>query len=139
MNSFLNFLLYFTTSIVLLFVFIQAYVLITPHQNFLLIKSGNIPISIVLAGAMIGFVMPLVVLSLVGVGWLDFVIWSVIAGLVQLGLFWFLYKIFPIDFEKYGQENVSMHVDRAIIAQSIVHAISSFCVGIINAFSHIPF
>jgi putative membrane protein len=55
----LHFLLYFTTSVVLLAAFLGAYTLLTRIPEWRLIKGGNTAVAVALGGAMIGFALPL--------------------------------------------------------------------------------
>jgi putative membrane protein len=55
----LNFLLYFTTAVILLAAFLAAYTLLTHLHEWRLIRSGNTAVSVALGGAMIGFALPL--------------------------------------------------------------------------------
>lgn len=54
-----NFLLYFTTSVILLAAFLAAYTLLTHIHEWRLIRSGNTAVALALGGAMIGFALPL--------------------------------------------------------------------------------
>jgi putative membrane protein len=76
--------------------------------------------------ALIGFTLPMLSVSYHGVNFVDFLIWAVIAGILQIILFKALYWIIPMQIEE----------DNRAIA--IIYAVLAFCVGLINAFSLIP-
>lgn len=82
------FFAYFLTGMVLVGIFTAAYVRITPHDEFALIRQGNCAAVPALLGAVIGFMLPLTSAMRHGVNWIDFVIWAVIAACVQIAAFY---------------------------------------------------
>ncbi len=56
-----NFLLYFIASVVLFAAFLAAYTRFVPLHEWRLIREGNTAVALALAGAMLGFAMPLAV------------------------------------------------------------------------------
>ena len=54
-----QFLLYFSLSLALLVVFLAVYLAVTPYHELTLIRQGNAAAAISLAGAIVGFVLPL--------------------------------------------------------------------------------
>jgi putative membrane protein len=79
-----NFLLYFTTSAVLLAAFLAAYTLVTDIQEWRLIRSGNTAVAVALGGAMIGFALPLASAIVHSQSLADSVVTAAIALVVQL-------------------------------------------------------
>lgn len=120
------FVTYLVASLVLLAVFTRIYVVLTPYSEFEQIKAGKMAPAISLGGAMLGFTLPLLSMSFYGVNFLDFMLWSIIACLVQVIAFKLLYRLMPMQIE----------TDNRAIA--IVYFFTSICVGAINAFSLIP-
>ena len=59
MQAFLAFLQYFVASRLLLAVFLAVYVRVTPYNEFELIRQNNAAAAISLAGACIGFALPM--------------------------------------------------------------------------------
>ena len=55
----INFLVYFSASIVLLAAFLALYTVIVPLHEWKLIREGNTAVATVMAAAMIGFSLPL--------------------------------------------------------------------------------
>lgn len=80
----LGFLFYIVSAVVLLALFQFIYTRITPHKEFELIREGNTAASVALAGAVIGFALPVSSVIAHSVSLLDFVVWAVIAAVVQL-------------------------------------------------------
>lgn len=124
--SFANFLLYAGSGIALLALFTKLYQKWTPYDEFVQMKAGKKAPAFAMGGAMLGFTFPIVSLSYNGVNWVDFVIWCVVAGVVQLVLFKVLYRFIPMDIDEDNQ------------AVGIFYAFAAICVGLINAFSLIP-
>ena len=52
------FLSYFAVAVALITVFLLVYINVTPYDEIALIRQGNTAASISLAGAMLGFAMP---------------------------------------------------------------------------------
>jgi putative membrane protein len=124
--SFAYFLLYAGSGIALLALFTKLYQKWTPYDEFIQMKKGKKAPAFAMGGAMLGFTFPIVSLSYHGVNWVDFIIWSVVAGFVQLVLFKVLYRVIPMDIDEDNQ------------AIGIFYAFAAICVGLINAFSLIP-
>jgi putative membrane protein len=121
-----NFLLYTFSSLVLLGVFGKIYQWLTPYHEHEQIKAGKLAPAIALGGALIGFTLPLLSVSYHGVNYIDFLIWAVVVGVLQIILFKVLYWVIPMQIEE----------DNKAIA--FIYAVLAFCVGLISAFSLIP-
>ena len=121
-----NFLLYTFSSLVLLAVFGKIYQWLTPYHEHESIKEGKLAPAIALGGALIGFTIPLLSVSYHGVNFVDFLIWAVVAGALQIFVFKGLYWLIPMQIEE----------DNKAIA--VIYAVLAFCVGLISAFSLIP-
>lgn len=126
LTSLFSFLMYSGVSLALLWIFTKAYIKFTPYDEIQQIGQGKKAPAFSLGGAMLGYTLPLVSLSYHGINLVDFVIWSVIAGLVQVGLFAALYRVIPLNVDEDNQ------------AIGIFYVFSAVCVGLINAFSLIP-
>ena len=124
--SFGNFVLYAGASLVLLALFTWLYTKSTPYDELAQIRAGKKAPAFALGGAMLGFTFPLLSMSYHGTNFLDFLIWSLVAGVVQVLLFKVLYRVIP------------MQVDEDNQAIGIFYALVAVCVGLINAFSLIP-
>ena len=82
------FLIYFVVASVLVGAYLFVYTWITAHDEFELVRAGNSGAAIALSLSMIGFALPLT--SSIGHadGVLDMVIWSVIALLIQVAVYY---------------------------------------------------
>jgi putative membrane protein len=89
------FLLYFFLSLALLVLFIAAYLAVTPYRELALIRDGNVAAAISLAGAVIGFVLPLGRAVTQSVSPLDLLAWGVVALVVQIAVFFIVGKLVP--------------------------------------------
>ena len=78
------FILYFVLGAALMAIFVILYTRITPHDEFGLIQAGNITASLGLAGAMVGFSLPLAKAIAQAVSVVDLLIWALAALVVQL-------------------------------------------------------
>ena len=79
-----NFAIYFGISIVFLLVFKLLYTLVTPHDEWKLIKENqNLSAAVGFGGALIGFAIALASAATHSVSLLDFAIWGVIALIAQ--------------------------------------------------------
>ncbi|MFO1322931.1 MAG: DUF350 domain-containing protein [Burkholderiales bacterium] len=89
------FLLYFSLSLALLAVFLAVYLAVTPYSELTLIRQGNVAAAVSLAGAVIGFVLPLARAVTQSVSALDLVVWGGIALVVQVAVFFLVGKLVP--------------------------------------------
>lgn len=79
-----NFGLYFALSLLLLFAFKYVYTLITPHDEWKLVKEQhNVAAAIGLTGAIIGFALAVGSAASHSVSLIDFAIWGFVALLAQ--------------------------------------------------------
>jgi putative membrane protein len=83
-TALVGFVVYLIGAVLLFMLFQFVYTRITPHKEFELIRSGNIAAAIALSGAIIGFAIPASNVIAFSVNVLDFVLWAVIAAVVQL-------------------------------------------------------
>ena len=120
------FFIYFLTGLVLWVAFNWTYTRLTPYDEAVDIKAGNMAPAISLVGAEIGFMLPLVAASYVTRSWYEFVAWGVVAGIVQLGIFQAMYWRWPKTIESGN------------CAGALVFAGASIGAGMLNAVSMIP-
>lgn len=119
-----NFVAYFAASLALTALFLLVYTGVTPYREWELIRQGNDAAAISLAGAALGFVLPLASVIMNSLNLLDMVVWSIVAMIVQLGTFFVARLIKP-------------QLVRDIAAGRTAPAISlagmSLVVGVLNA------
>ncbi|MEO8506700.1 MAG: DUF350 domain-containing protein [Betaproteobacteria bacterium] len=118
------FLLYFALSLALLVVFVTVYLAVTPYHELGLIRDGNTAAAISLAGAVIGFVLPLSRAVTQSVSALDLVTWGGIALVVQVVVFFLVGHLVP----KFAEA-----VRNGRVAGATLLAALSVGVGMLNA------
>ena len=120
------FLLYFFLSLALLVVFLAVYLSVTPYNELSLIRLGNIAAAISLAGAIVGFVLPLARAVTQSVSALDLIAWGVVALVVQVAVFLLVGKLVPRFAEA---------VRNGQVAGATFLAALAVAVGVLNAAS----
>lgn len=123
-SGFDNFLVYLAISLVLLRVFVSLYIRITPHPEFTLMKEGNIGAAFSLAGAILGFAIPLGAAVRYSVNWVDMLIWGVIALVVQIAAFVVVKVSIP---------TICDDITRGNAAQGFFLGSTALAAGILNA------
>ncbi|CAK9883870.1 MAG: hypothetical protein XXXJIFNMEKO3_00244 [Candidatus Erwinia impunctatus] len=83
-NSLLAFCTYFFIGAAMLIAFLGIYSKITPHNEWQLIKANNLPASLAFSGSLLGYVIPLSSAAINSVNLPDYLMWGVIALIVQL-------------------------------------------------------
>jgi putative membrane protein len=122
------FLVYFCTGLVAVVAFLFVYTRITPHDEFQLIRD-NVPSAANSLGlSLLGFVLPVVsAIAHSGHVW-DCLIWSAVALIVQIAVF-FVVRI-PVP-------NLSAKIAAGEIAPAIWLGLASLAAGALNAASMI--
>lgn len=120
------FFLYLGLSIVMLALFVRLYIWSTPYHEPTEIAKGKLAPAIALAGAMLGFTIPLLVASYTRSSVVGFLAWGALACFVQLILFQVMYWLMPKSIEANN------------VASATCYASASVCVGLINAASFLP-
>ena len=120
------FVLYLGLSLVMLALFVRLYIWSTPYHEPTEIAKGKLAPAIALAGAMLGFTIPLLVASYTRSSVVGFLAWGALACFVQLILFQVMYWLMPKSIEANN------------VASATCYASASVCVGLINAASFLP-
>ena len=121
-----SFALYFGLSIVFLFIFKLAYALVTPHDEWKLVKEEkNVAAAIGFGGAIIGFAIALGGAASNSVALLDFAVWALVALIAQSLAFALLrFSFMPKIAERINNNEVSA---------GVMLASMSVAVGLLNA------
>ena len=121
-----NFALYFGLSIVFLFIFKLVYALVTPHDEWKLVKEEkNVAATIGFGGAIIGFAIALGSAASNSVAVVDFAIWALVAVIAQSLAFAILrFSFMPKIAERINNNEVSA---------GVMLASMSIAVGLLNA------
>lgn len=123
-----GFLAYFAVAIAMLLLFLGCYSWLTPHKEWQLIKADNKAAAVAFSGSIIGFVLPLHSALSNSTSLLDFMLWGLIAFVVQI-LTFFVLKGLLLAFK----ENLSKHISEDHLAFGILVAGLSISVGLLNA------
>ncbi len=122
LNAILAFLSYLGTSIVLLAIFAWVYARAAPYKEFALIAHDNSAAAIVMAGAVLGFTLPLVAAIYYTHSIIEMLIWAAVTGIVQL--------LVQLALRSQAKRIEDGHVASAIMVASL-----SVAVGLLNAAS----
>jgi len=113
------FLAYFGSGLVMLLIFASIYAYATPHKELDLIREGNSAAVIAYLGAIFGFSLPLASAAAHSVSVVDFVIWAVIGGIVQVIAFFIASKTMDNLSNRITDQDVSTGAWAGGIALSI--------------------
>jgi len=122
------FLVYFCTGLVAVILYLFVYTRITPHDEFKLIRDNVPGAAISLGLSLLGFVLPVVSAMTHASNVIDCLIWSVIALIVQI-IVYFVVRI-PVP-------NLSHRIAAGELAPAIWLGLSSLAAGALNAASMI--
>lgn len=122
LNAILSFLEYLGVAIALLLVFTVIYARATPYREFALIEHDNSAVALVLAGAVMGFTIPLAAAIYFTRSLVEMIVWGAITGVVQLLVLLLLRK-------------QARRVEEGHMASAIMVASFSVAIGLLNAVS----
>jgi putative membrane protein len=118
------FVVYFCTAIVAVVAYLFVYTRVTPHDEFQLIRDNVPSAAIALGLSLLGFVLPVVSAIAHSANVWDCLIWSAIALVVQI-IVYFIVKI-PVP-------NLSQRIAAGDLAPAIWLGLSSLAAGALNA------
>jgi putative membrane protein len=122
-----SFAVYFFGAMLLLLVFCGIYVVVTPYSEFKLIREeGKTAPAISFSGAVVGFTLPMASAIAHSVSFMDMVIWSAVAMLVQILTFVGIRLAFPAFIKQIAEDKCGAATFVAVI---------SLAAGILNAAS----
>ena len=120
MQAFLAFLQYFVAALLLLGAFLAVYVRVTPYNEFELIGQNNAAAAISLAGACIGFALPMAAAIYLTHDLFEMIKWAVITGAAQIAVFTLLRRFAPA-------------IEQGHTAPAIFLCAMSVATGVLNA------
>ncbi|MBH3441876.1 MULTISPECIES: DUF350 domain-containing protein [Pseudomonas] len=120
----MGFIIYIVVAAILFALFQLIYTRLTPHKEFALIREGNTAAAIALGGSLIGFALPASNIIAYSVSVLDFVVWVVIAAVVQL--LTFLGTSLVV-------KDLSARIGRGETAAAVYSASVAISIGFINS------
>ncbi len=118
------FAIYFGLSLVALVIFKKVYTLITPYDDWQLVKDQNMAAAAALSGAIIGFSIALSGAASQSVSVLDFSIWAVVALVAQLIAFALVRMFMP---------KIVSRIKEGELPAGIVLGGVSIAIGLLNA------
>lgn len=124
LSGLLGFCTYFAAAICFVIIFCTIYCKITPYDELKLIRGGNSAAAVSFGGALIGFILPLYSAITHSVGFLDMLIWAVIAMLVQIAVFGSVRMIL---------KDLVREIENNHTAAAIMLSFCSISIGILNA------
>lgn len=122
------FLVYFCTGLIAVVAYLFVYTKITPHNEFALIRDNDPAAAVALGLSLLGFVLPVVSAIAHSANVLDCLVWSVVALIVQI-IVYYLVKI-PVP-------DLSKRIAAGELAPAIWLGLSSLAAGALNAASMI--
>ena len=124
---YIGFIIFFLTALALVVVFLYLCALVTPYDDYKLIfEDNNIAAALGFGGAIIGVSIPLYSALVNSVSYTDFVIWGVIAILIQL--------IFALVVTRIsGKYSLESKISQGVVPVGILMAFLSICIGLLNA------
>ena len=122
------FLVYFCTATFSVVVYLFVYTRITPHDEFQLIRDNDPAAAIALGLSLLGFTLPVVSAIAHSANVVDCLIWSLVALIVQIVVY-YVVKI-PIP-------NLSAKIAAGEVAPAIWLGLASLAAGALNAASMI--
>lgn len=121
-----NFAVYFGISIVFLFVFKIIYALVTPHDEWKLVKEEkNVAAAVGFGGALIGFAIALGGAASNSIALIDFAIWGFVAIIAQSMAFALLRFTF--------MPKIAERINNNEVSAGVMLASMSIAVGLLNA------
>ncbi len=124
LSGFLDFLLYFGIGIVLMGIFWKVYICLTPHDEMALVRENNVAAAVALAGALLGFALPMASAITHSQTLFDCAVWGVIAFVIQVLTFVVMRIALP---------HLSERIGKGEAAAAVLTAGLSISVGLINA------
>lgn len=123
-SAVVGFVVYMFGAVVMLALFKFIYTRLTPHREFELIREGNVAASVALVGAIIGFALPTSNIIANSVSVLDFLVWTVIAGAVQLLAFYIVHVLL---------KDLPQRIAKGDVAAALYVAGVAVAVGMLNS------
>src|SRR3954454_21642683 len=117
-------LVYFCEAILAVLAYLYVYTRITPHNEFELIRNNNAAAAIALGLSLLGFSLPLISAIMHASNVWDCMIWSLVALIVQIIVF-FIVRI-PVP-------NLPQRIAAGELAPAIWLGLASLAFGAINA------
>jgi putative membrane protein len=116
---------YVGLSLGMIAVYAAVYTLGTAHDELAQIRANNPAAALAFSGSILGYSLPLGAAALNSAAMVEFLVWGVIAIVVQLLIYWFFRLLMLRD--------VSQRIDRGEVAAGILLGAASLAGGVVNA------
>lgn len=127
MESFIGFILFFGSALLMVGIFLYLYAIVTPYDDYKLIfEENNTTAALSFGGAVIGVSIPLYSALVSSVSYFDFLIWGSVAIIIQL-IFAFIVTRLK------GKFSLEAKIEKDVVAVGILMAFLSVCIGLLNA------
>jgi len=127
LELYIGFISFFFTALALVIVFLYLYAIVTPYDDYKLIfEDNNIAAALGFGGAIIGVSIPLYSALVNSVSYSDFVIWGIIAILIQLIFAFIVTRIT-------GKYSLESKISQGVVSVGILMAFLSISIGLLNA------
>jgi putative membrane protein len=124
MPGLLEFAIYFGMGLGFMALYVLLYLYATPHREITLIRGDNLPAAVVLAGAVLGFALPLASALRVADGVATVTAWAFIALFAQL----VAYALVAVLLKQF-----SKRINRGEMAAAVLAAAIHVGVGLLNS------
>ena len=124
MPGLVEFALYFGMGLGFMLLYVVLYLYATPHREITLIRGDNLPAAVVLAGAVLGFALPLASALRVADGMVIVAAWASIALGAQL----IAYALVALLLKQF-----SKRINRGEMAAAVLAAAIHVSVGLLNS------
>ncbi len=119
-----DFALYFGMGLGFMLLYMVLYLYVTPHREITLIRGDNLPAAVVLAGALLGFALPLAGALRIAEDVRDVAAWAFIALVAQL----VAYAVVALLLK-----NFTKRINRGEMAAAVLAAAIHVSVGLVNS------
>tara|TARA_B110000046_G_scaffold146599_1_gene153933 strand:+ start:108 stop:512 length:405 start_codon:yes stop_codon:yes gene_type:complete len=126
-ESFIGFILFFSTALLLVVIFLYLYALVTPYDDYKLIfEDNNTAAALGFSGAIIGVSVPLYSALISSVSYVDFLVWGIVAIVIQL--------VFALAVTRIsGKYSLESKISQGVVPVGILMAFLSISIGLLNA------
>ncbi len=127
LESLLFFGLFFLSAVFIVILFLYLYAIVTPYDDYKLIfQENNSAASIGFGGAIVGLCIPLYSALVSSVSYVDFIIWAVVAMMIQL---LFALVVTRLN-NKFSFEKL---INEGVTSVGVLMAFLSISIGLLNA------
>ena len=124
---FVGFISFFFTAVILVLIFLYLYAIVTPYDDYKLIfEDNNVAAALGFGGAIIGVAIPMYSALINSISYIDFVIWGIVAILIQLVFAFIVTRLG-------GKYSFKTKISQGVIPVGILMAFLSISIGILNA------